>query len=153
MSYPRDLLDAAIELYRVDPQTQATLRRSVSTAYYALFHLIIETACANWPPSQRIRVARQFEHKRMKEVSADVVRKGRPPVSAVQTGLIAVTNTFVQLQENRHAADYDLGVVLMPDEVALDILLVEDAFRTWGDIKDDPIVQDYLFSLLFKDRS
>jgi hypothetical protein len=89
----------------------------------------------------------------MKEVSADVVRKGRPPVSAVQTGLIAVTNTFVQLQENRHAADYDLGVVLMPDEVALDILLVEDAFRTWGDIKDDPIVQDYLFSLLFKDRS
>jgi hypothetical protein len=55
--------------------------------------------------------------------------------------------------ESHHVADYDLGIVLMPDEVALDILLVEDAFRMWSDIKDDPIVQDYLFTLLFKDRS
>jgi hypothetical protein len=105
MSLPRDLLDAAIELYRIKPETQATLRRSVSTAYYALFHLIIETACENWPQPQRSRVARQFEHKRMKDVSADTADKRPATPSSAQAGLIVVANTFVQLQQNRHTAD------------------------------------------------
>jgi len=152
VSYPRDLLDAAIELYRVQPGNQATLRRSVSTAYYALFHLIIETACENWPASQRSRVARQFEHRRIKAASSDAAKKGYTSVSPVQAGLVVVVNTFVQLQESRLVADYDLGVVLSPEEAALDILLVEEAFKIWNEIKNDPIAQDYLFSLLFKDR-
>lgn len=152
MSLSRDLLDAAIELYRITPETQAALRRAVSTAYYALFHLIIETACENWPQPQRSRVARQFEHKRMKDVSADAGNK-RPAIpSTAQAGLVVVANTFVLLQQNRHTADYNLSVVLTPEEVALDILLVEDAFKTWSDIKGEQVVQDYLFSLLFKDR-
>jgi hypothetical protein len=121
MSLPRDLLDAAIELYRIKPETQAALRRSVSTAYYALFHLIIETACENWPQPQRSRVARQFEHKRMKDVSADTADKGPATPSSAQAGLIAVANTFVQLQQNRHTADYILSAVLTSEEVALDI--------------------------------
>jgi uncharacterized protein (UPF0332 family) len=152
MSLPRDLLNAAIDLYRVRLETQATLRRSVSTAYYALFHLIIETACENWPESQRSRVARQFEHKRMKDVSAAIADR-RPAVpSPAQAGLIVVANTFVQLQQNRHTADYILSAELTSEEVALDILLVEDAFKIWSDIKGEQVVHDYLFSLLFKER-
>jgi uncharacterized protein (UPF0332 family) len=153
MSLPRDLLDAAIELYRIKPETQAALRRSVSTAYYALFHLIIETACENWPEPQRSRVARQFEHKRMKDVSADTGDKRPATPSSAQAGLVVVANTFVQLQQNRHTADYVLSGLLTSEEVVLDILLVEEAFKIWNDIKGEPVVQDYLFSLLFKDRS
>ena len=153
MGYPRDLLDASIELYRVEPVTQATLRRSVSTAYYALFHLIIETACENWPPAQRSRVARQFDHKRMKDTSSEVVRRGNAPASTVRSGLIVVANTFVQLQQSRHVADYDLGVVLTPEEAALDILLAEESFEIWNEIKQESISQDYLLALLFRDRA
>ena len=89
----------------------------------------------------------------MKDTSSDVVKRGHHSVSTVQAGLNVVANTFVQLQQSRHVADYDLGVVLSPEEAALDILLAEDAFKIWGDIKNEPIVQDYLFSLLFKDRA
>lgn len=153
MSLPRELLDAAIEFYRIKPETQATLRRSVSTAYYAPFHLIVETACENWPQPQRSRVARQFEHKRMKDVSADAADRNPAPPSSAQTGLILVACTFVQLQQNRHSADYVLSAVLTPEEVALDILSVEEAFKIRNDIKGEKVVQDYLFSLLFKDRS
>jgi hypothetical protein len=149
MSYPQDLLGVAVELLRVVPETQATLRRSVSTAYYALFHLIIETACMNWPKPQRGRVARQFDHKRMKEMSAEAAKK-RPGAHA---GLTVVATTFVELQQNRHLADYDLGIELNPEEVAFDILQVEDAFAIWEAIKDEPAVQDYLFSLLFNPRA
>ena len=42
MGYPEDLLDAARAFFSVVPATNATLRRTVSTAYYALFHLLIE---------------------------------------------------------------------------------------------------------------
>jgi hypothetical protein len=44
MGYPLDLPDAADSFLRTEPITQAILRRTVSTAYYALFHLLIEDA-------------------------------------------------------------------------------------------------------------
>ena len=50
-------------------KTEATVRRALSTAYYTLFHLLIESACNNWPEPQRSNIARQFDHRRMKEVS------------------------------------------------------------------------------------
>jgi uncharacterized protein (UPF0332 family) len=152
MSLPRDLLDTAVVLYRIRPETQAALRRSVSTAYYALFHLIVETACEFWPPPQRSRVARQFEHKRMKDASAETANRRQATPSAAQAGLIFVAGAFVILQQNRHAADYDLSDNLTSEEVALNILSVEEAFKVWNEIKGDQAVHDYLFSLLFKDR-
>ena len=110
------------------PETQATLRRSVSTAYYALFHLIIETACMNRPQPQRSKVARQLEHKRMKEMSAEAAKRA----PGAHAGLAVVANTFVDLRQRRHRADYDLGIVLTPDKVAFDIRLVGEAFAIWG---------------------
>jgi len=66
VGYPRDLLEVAHKLLWAEPETQATLRRAVSTAYYALFHLLIEAACKNWAqPQQRGNLARQFDHKRI----------------------------------------------------------------------------------------
>lgn len=91
-------------------------------------------------------------HKRMKDVSADTANKRQATPSTAQAGLIVVANTFVLLQQNRHTADYDLSAALTPEEVALDILLVEKAFKIWDDIKGDQVVQDYLFALLFKER-
>ena len=43
MAYPDELLELARELANLHPghPHQASLRRAVSTAYYALFHLLI----------------------------------------------------------------------------------------------------------------
>ena len=50
MAYHDDLLRQALQLVRKEPRNpkQASLRRAVSTAYYALFHLLISEAVANW---------------------------------------------------------------------------------------------------------
>ena len=72
MAFAEDLLKQAFFLLNKEPKTptQASLRRSVSTAYYALFHLLIHDASANWTrPDTRDYLARAFDHKTMKEAS------------------------------------------------------------------------------------
>jgi len=50
MAFADDLLEQAYHLARRERKnpTQASLRRAVSTAYYALFHLLIDEAVGNW---------------------------------------------------------------------------------------------------------
>src|SRR5216684_7023359 len=70
MAFHHDLLAVARDLLEEEFPTQATLHRSVSTAYYALFHLLIHEACSNWArPEHRINLARAFEHKQMLSAS------------------------------------------------------------------------------------
>lgn len=50
MAFAEDLLKQAFLLVHKEPKSprQASLRRSVSTAYYAVFHLLIQETSANW---------------------------------------------------------------------------------------------------------
>ena len=50
MPYAADLLEQARHLAKRGKKRprQASLRRAVSTAYYALFHLLISEATLNW---------------------------------------------------------------------------------------------------------
>lgn len=155
MGYPDELLESAISLFQVTPETQANLRRAISSAYYALFHLLIGEACKNWArQEQRSRLARKFEHGRMLEASrrcVDTCRKAAE--GSTEKYLFTVAHAFFQLQEQRHAADYDLSRTFQDTEVALDIFLAQDAFDSWIKIQNEQISHDYLFSLLFKDKS
>jgi hypothetical protein len=56
---------------------QASFRRSVSTAYYALFHLLVSEAAQHWNGSTEARfgLERAFKHANMKEIS-EAVSKG-----------------------------------------------------------------------------
>jgi len=155
MAYPYELLESAYSLVQVSPETQANLRRAVSSAYYALFHLLIGEACNNWSRSeQRGRLARKFEHPRMRDASKQCVDKYKNAASgSVESHLFAVAHAFFQLQEKRHTADYDLSKTFLYTEVALDIYLAQEAFEGWSKIRDQQISHDYLFSLLFKDKS
>ena len=149
MGYPGDLLHAAWVISNSAPADQAILRRAVSTSSYALFHLLIEDACANRVNTdQRAKLARQFDHRRMKEASAFAAKR-----SAVGSDLFLVSNTFDHLQENRHEADYDLTVAFSILDVSVDLNAADLAFQSWGRIRQQEPAQDYLFSLLFKDRS
>jgi len=50
MPFAEDLLEQAKHLANREPKRpeQASLRRAVSTAYYALFHLLVSEATLNW---------------------------------------------------------------------------------------------------------
>jgi hypothetical protein len=90
MAYADDLLELAKNLAHLDPTNprQACLRRAVSTAYYALFHLLISEATLNWArPELRSELGRFFGHGRMKSASMarrselDAHFKKNPPPS------------------------------------------------------------------------
>ena len=68
MPFPDHLLEQARLLANLDKKRprQASLRRAVSTAYYALFHLLTDAAVRNWKKArQRALLARAFEHRGM----------------------------------------------------------------------------------------
>src|ERR1700684_3228614 len=67
-----DLLEQAEHLARREPKRprQASLRRAVSAAYYALFHFLISEATLNWrQSSQRAALGRYFQHGSMAKAS------------------------------------------------------------------------------------
>src|SRR5580704_13418670 len=71
MSFADDLLEQAQHLaHREDGEPkQASLRRAVSTAYYALFHLLIDDAVNQWAiDHQRRVIGRTFGHGTMRDV-------------------------------------------------------------------------------------
>ncbi len=53
MALAQDLLEQAqhLAVYEGSNPSQAALRRSISTAYYALFHLLVEDAAQRWQGS------------------------------------------------------------------------------------------------------
>jgi uncharacterized protein (UPF0332 family) len=159
MVYHDDLLQLARQLANSNPQhlNQATLRRSVSTAYYALFHLLISEAIANWNrDSSRDALGRMFDHGRMREVSVRLLRPPLPYATGTDPvtvkNLISVAKIFVNLQKQRHLADYDNTRLWTQTEAQTDVQSCETAFATWKLIRNENIAQDYLVSLLIKPR-
>ena len=68
MAFADDLLKDAYHLAARGGNNpkQSSLRRAVSTAYYALFHLLIADFTVNWRVrSERARLGRMFEHRKM----------------------------------------------------------------------------------------
>lgn len=159
MAYHDDLLRQAVQLVHNEPRNpkQASLRRAVSTAYYALFHLLISEAAANWHRvNLRAALGRAFDHNIMKAASKRIEDTRQFPFAGedprVVGGLKAVAKTFSQLQEKRHTADYDNTTFWTRTEALVHIASAEQAFRTWKSIRDEQIAQAYLVSLVVKKR-
>ena len=152
MALADDLLEQAPHLARRETKKpkQASLRRAVSTAYYALFHLLIADAVRNWKRSgQRTTLARAFEHGRMKSASAAIAGKSfseEDPAAAANLRKIA--SAFIQLQQHRHTADYDNSVTWSRTQALAQINRAAEAFRIWRDIRTESIAQDYLIRML-----
>ncbi len=141
----RDLLEQAFHLARREPRRprQASLRRAVSTAYYALFHLLAAEAARLVCRARHLREARPLirralDHAEAKRV-CDAIRRGRFPdpwdrVAAPRTpspGLVEIADTFLLLQESRHAADYDSAARFARRDVQDLVERTERAFGLW----------------------
>jgi uncharacterized protein (UPF0332 family) len=109
MPFPEDLLQQAYDLASKEPTDpkQASLRRAVSTAYYALFHLLIDEAVSKWAVErQRSILARTFDHHKMKGICDEVLKRFKGGGSDPEE-LNTVAHIFIQLQQHRETADYD----------------------------------------------
>jgi hypothetical protein len=162
MPFSDDLIEQARHLARREPKRprQASLRRAVSTAYYALFHLLVSEATLNWKKvDQRPLLARFFEHGKMKSASekqrsecSRFIHSNSPPSFGAELDcmrqLHLVAETFFLAQQQRHVADYDNAKTWNRSEVLSLIDLVDDAFQSWREIRDETTAQAYLFSLL-----
>lgn len=140
-----------------DPE-QVSFRRSVSTAYCALFHLLIGQAVENWKGSQAVQLGlqRAFEHKNMKEVSRSVWKDSwrgwSSPRHRLSSELRDVAQSFVELQEARHQADYDNSKIWTRTEVRAKVADSKTAFQNWQKIQSDPVANEYLLALLVGKR-
>lgn len=157
MSLADDLLETARALLRRNGNkpSEADLRRSVSTAYYALFHKLIESAVFRLAVDVKMQAAlgRHFEHGRMKEICKDLQASkpqkfGRFFTGAIPSELAQVAKTFVDLQQKRHDADYDTATPLQKLAARDLVAQCGRAFRDWKAIELDPSVPTFLLLLL-----
>lgn len=156
MAIADDLLTLAEHLTNpsaTDPE-QAWLRRSISTAYYALFHLFICEAAQRWmgSPAAKLGLERVFKHDQMKEVSRSVGTgswKGwSTPRLPIPADLRDVAFSFVKLQESRHEADYNNEKSWSQSDVTGMVLEARIAFQKWQSISGSAVADEFLLSLL-----
>jgi uncharacterized protein (UPF0332 family) len=159
MAYHDDLLAQALSLVHKERRNpkQASLRRAVSSAYYAVFHLMVSEAVANWSRVPlRAALGRAFDHNIMKAASNRIQDGRQFPFTGedpkVVAALKAVAKTFAQLQQERHVADYDNTTFWSRTEALAQVKSAEQAFATWKPIREEPIAQAYLVSLAVKKR-
>jgi hypothetical protein len=102
-----DLLDIASQLAQLEQgkPRQTSLRRAVSSAYYALFHALARLCADNLvgiskPWDVYAPIYRSLDHGRAKEVFKRVS-------SHRGSGVAIIGQIFILLQERRHTADYD----------------------------------------------
>jgi len=139
-------------LARLDPRKpkEANIRRAISTAYYGLFHhlideggqLLLGTANSDWPLAALC--ARAYGHGEMKAACKQLVLI--TPIDILKplwskfgvsanTDIKFIAKEFVSLQELRHAADYDLNRYFTRLE-AIDVVnRAKKAVAAWNHLK------------------
>jgi hypothetical protein len=162
MSLAVDLLEQADHLSRREAKKprQVSLGRSISTSYYALFHLLCSDAAAIMAPnvsdSARGRMQRTFRHEAIKQVCARFLQT---PLSATLANLIeapaspemrVVALAFTQLQDARHSADYDLNATWDREDARHYVLMTGDAFKAWSLVKKRPEANIFLICFLLQ---
>ncbi|MBI5853573.1 MAG: hypothetical protein HZB39_21400 [Planctomycetes bacterium] len=148
MSLHDDLLDQAERLCSLDPKRpkQANLRRAISATYYALFHLLVGDAVALFLPARnkplRHQLARKFTHKQMKAIAHAWSTSPGP------RGLSLLADVFVELQEARHEADYDLSSRFTRRQAEDQVIRARAAVRAWSGVRTAPEAERFLIELL-----
>jgi uncharacterized protein (UPF0332 family) len=173
--YHYDLLKQARQLLSLDPgkPRQASLKRAVSTAYYALFHLLIKDGAASLLSTRSpfySFLSRSFTHADMKAAAAHFrsalsidVDTGKPPSPLSKkksTAVIAIPQEFrdvaealVHLQQSRHSADYDVRRRFTRHEAGGLVAQAEAVFVTWRAVRKTLAGRFFLLALLVGNRS
>lgn len=163
MALAEDLLEQAKflsqrEAGRGRPR-QASLRRAISTAYYALFHLLGAEAAAQASPVRprglRDRIQRALAHETMKQAASAFRATNLPDHVAsfvsqpLPPQIVDIAKNFVLLQEARHKPDYDPAEQFDRTSVQGLVNNAERAFLLWEQIRNTDDARVFVASLMF----
>ena len=162
MTLHSDLLEQAFHLAmreRKKPR-QASLRRSVSASYYALFHLLIDAATKRAFPGKdrtplRYYLARTISHADIKNIAQDFSRASVPEnlcsvlgIDILDQRLVFVAKAFIQLQNARLDADYNLSKKFVKSKVVELAFMTKKAFGSWKQVDKTIEANVFLFRML-----
>ena len=175
MSLAEELLEHARFLASLDEQTtsQANIRRAISAAYYAVFHLlsaaVAEQVSPDFPAGLRECTQRVLSHSQManvakafspqgkgkgkKEVKEDkevrCLPKGFVLPEPVSAELASIASVFQELQDARHAADYDVLRKFDPVDAISYVQEAEKVFKDWKTEKHSKNAPVFLAAMIF----
>ena len=163
MSLHADLLEQAERLANLDPgrPKQANLRRAVSAAYYALFHLLVSEASALYVTDSKLaaRINRTINHGDIEAASSMMVQGKFPNALQdpnnqiiIPKALKSVAAAFVALQAERHQADYKLDRTFSRRQTIENIDMARQAFEDWGRVRKSDHARLYLACFLLAER-
>lgn len=136
----------------------------MSTSYYALFHLLVADAVGLMLPGAvraglRNCLSRAFDHSTMYKAARQFASGGVSPALALglngqspQIQLARVAAAFMDLQQHRHGADYDMSRVFNRPEVLSITLATESAFADWDGVRKSIQADTFLVGLLALDK-
>jgi uncharacterized protein (UPF0332 family) len=157
MSLHSDLLAEARTLIQLDSgrPSQARLRRVISTAYYALFHLLVHEAAGLFARDRSVRssLARVYSHSEILRASMNFsMERVKSPKALdgvdVPPELRRVATAFVALQEARHQADYNATMTFTKNNALDFVEQSERAFSDWKGVRRHDCARLYLGSFL-----
>jgi uncharacterized protein (UPF0332 family) len=158
------LLEQAQHLVQRDRKRprQASLRRAISAAYYALFHCLVASATAELVGTNKDRralrtmLARSYTHTGMAKVCQAFACAGTPPKhlkpvfdqEKPSAEIQSVATAFRELQEAREEADYNPYHMVSRTEAELLVEQARDALRAWDDVPDGLVRRAFLIAML-----
>lgn len=148
MTYYHDnLLELAEHLARLEPgrPKESTLRRAVSTAYYAVFHALAflcadELVGYNRPWEAFTPIYRTLDHSAARKLFERARSKNLYGEEVADIG-----GAFIDLQEQRHRADYDPQPLGLTRNGALE--LIDKARKTILAIPSLPVEKKRMLAI------
>jgi len=170
-TYPEMLLEHAALLIARRRPSAADLRRSCSASYYALFHFFIGEAAKLFPASGRSYIRRCFHHGEMsktarvfssnQQIVIDTLKgPGQQPTHlthvahrqnkqvAVAPKLKDVARSFVEAQELRENADYDLAHAITKTEADMAHRRVIQTIEDWKAVRKTRAAKLFLIACM-----
>jgi hypothetical protein len=163
---PNHLFEQASKLItiQVGPPRQVDIRRAISAAYYATFHATITAAADQFigathrDTSRYGLVCRSVSHAWLRDLCREVQKptlsnrfKPHAPSNGFGANITAFAAAVVELQEKRHAADYDVMIRMNKSDAVLAISTAKAALRRFDKASKARRLA-YLSVLLFPPR-
>jgi hypothetical protein len=146
------------------PPRQVDVRRAISAAYYGLFHAMLIASADQFvgvtkrSTNQYALVYRSIDHGSLRKLCETAKAQSLPPKYARNTpagglgrNISAFAAAFLELQEKRHAADYDPIVRVKTSDAKLAISSARAALVRFQQ-SDDEERKAFLSLLLFPPR-
>jgi hypothetical protein len=157
---PEHLFEQANSL-TTDGARPTDLRRAISNAYYALFHVVLTAATdmiigADQRATPRYSlVYRSVDHSQLRNLCARVSATNPQNVALIPAGGFGRVADFARitfnLHELRNRADYDPSIEFTLDEARVAVSEAEQAVKWFGEGSAEQR-QAFLTMLLFKQR-